>query len=61
MIVIKATDQASLSEITFEHEVKNKGKVTEEHHFYIRRQEDGRVYHFTMGSAEAKELKAHIL
>jgi hypothetical protein len=60
MIVLKATNQDGLEEITVEHEVKNEGKVTEEHHFRLRKDNDQRIIYFVMGRDTARELRRHI-
>jgi hypothetical protein len=63
MLVVTATDQSDLNEIKVEHEIKNKGKAAEEHHFYISRSDIGgpsKKFHFVLDPEQARELKAHL-
>ena len=60
-LVVFGTDQNGLKELELHHEVKNKGSITEEQHFTIRRPDDSKVLHFILGPDAARELKAHIL
>jgi len=60
MLILTATNQDGLEEITVEHEVKNEGKVTEEHHFRLRKRNDQRIIYFVMGRDAARELRRHI-
>jgi hypothetical protein len=66
MLLIHATDTNTGKVVDVYHEVKNAGKVTEEHHFSIFTKgrmgaPAGRlVYHFVTDANAAKELKAHL-
>ena len=64
MLLIKITDQETLDEVALVHEVKNEGKVTEEHHIRIHsvkgNVEGKPLHHYVMGKSEAAELKRHL-
>ena len=61
MVTVNANDAMTKEELHVQHEVHNKGKLTEEHHFFVRVPGCNvpRVY-FIMGRDDARELKAHI-
>lgn len=66
MLLIEAVNTATGLEVDIYHEVKNAGKLTEEHHVSIftkgtSRAPAGKILaHYVFGSEAARELKAHL-
>jgi hypothetical protein len=64
MLIIRATDEGNSDDLLIVHEVKNVGKLTEEHHFYVYTKGsniDGPpMFAFVIDKEQAVELKAHI-
>jgi hypothetical protein len=64
MLLIKVTDHFTSEIVVMTHEVKNEGKVTEEHHIRIHPEKgevDGKpIEHYVLGKEEALELKRHL-
>jgi hypothetical protein len=64
MLLIDATDMSDNGGLVIVHEVKNQGKITEEHHF-LAYTKSGSIhgkplFAFATGADQAKELKAHL-
>jgi hypothetical protein len=64
MLLIKVTDHPTADEVVLTHEVKNEGKMTEEHHIRIhpvKGNVEGRpIAHYVLDKAAAAELKRHL-
>jgi hypothetical protein len=64
MLLINATDASSNETLLLVHEVKNQGKITEEHYFYAYPQGSSihgkPLFAFVTGPDQAKELKSHL-
>jgi hypothetical protein len=64
MIILKVADKKTGDTVVLSHEIKNKGKLTEEHHISIHALkspvESPTLATYILDAGAAKELKAHL-
>lgn len=66
MLLIEGTNSTTGTEVDIYHEIKNEGKLTEEHHISVFTKGTGRspagkiLAHYVISKDAAAELKAHL-
>jgi hypothetical protein len=64
MIILKVTDHKTSDTVVLSHEVKNAGKITEEHHIGFHSLKDPiegpTLAMYVLSADAARELKAHL-